>query len=157
MKTTHSFYDFRKDVLVAEITEKKIAKLLETAYNLIVLKFNKNKDYDIVMKGKKTGDVYTFEVKEDFTHARTGNIGVEFESWGKASGIQVSKADFYVFVVHNADKTSDAYIIETAVLKSIIKKELYSRIVVGGDVGSESKNYLFEDTVFFQHAKKLMA
>lgn len=157
MKTTHCFYDFNKDLSVAEITEKKIAELLQAVFNLVVIKFSKTKEYDILMKGKKTGDLYSFEVKEDFTHARTGNIGLEFESWGRESGIQVSKANYYVYKIHNADGSYDVYVIETKVLKALINKKMYSRIVVGGDVGSESKNYLFKDSTFYKYARKITA
>lgn len=157
MKTTHSFYDFNKDLSVAEITEKKIAELLQSVFNLVVMKFNKTKDYDILMKGKKTGTLHTFEVKEDFTHARTGNVGLEFESWGRESGIQVSKAEYYVYKIHNTDGTYDVYVIKTQVLKALINKKMYSRIIIGGDFGSESKNYLFKDTVFYKYARKITA
>jgi hypothetical protein len=156
MKTTHSFYDFNKDLSVAQITEKIVANLLEIKYNMKLLKIGKTNAYDLAME-KANGKVYTFEIKEDFAHARTGNIGVEFESWGKLSGISVSKADYYVFKVHNSDKTSKVWLIRTDTLKELIEAKKYSRIVVGGDAYSESKNYLFEDTVLFSYAKELTA
>lgn len=157
MKTTHSFYNFHKDLSVAQITEKIVADLLEIKYNMRLLKIGKTNAYDLAMEKISNGKVFTFEIKEDFTHARTGNIGVEFESWGKLSGISVSQADYYVFKVHNSDNTSKVWIIRTDTLKEMINSKLYSRIITGGDFGSDSKNYLFEDTVFFNYAKELTA
>jgi hypothetical protein len=157
MKTTHCFYNFEKDLSVAQVTEKVIAKLLELKYNLTLVKIGRTNAYDLAMQKKNSKKVFTFEIKEDFTHARTGNIGVEFESWGRLAGISVSQADYYVFRVHNSDKTSKVWIIRTETLKQIINEKLYSRIVVGGDKGSNSKNYLFKDSVFFSYAKELIA
>lgn len=156
MKTTHSFYNFEKDLCVAQITEKIVANLLEIKYNMKLFKIGKTNAYDLAME-KANGKIYTFEIKEDFAHARTGNIGVEFESWGKLSGISVSQADYYVFKVHNSDKTSKVWLIRTDTLKEMIRCGMYSRIITGGDVGSDSKNYLFEDSIFFSYAKELTA
>lgn len=41
----------------------------------------------------------TIEVKRDYMAARTGNIFIEFESRGKASGIAASHAEYWAFVL----------------------------------------------------------
>lgn len=41
----------------------------------------------------------TLEVKKDDWTTRSGNIAIEFESRGKSSGIEVTKADFWCHVV----------------------------------------------------------
>ena len=157
MKQTNTFYDFSKDLPVAQKTEAEVARLLEQKYELVQVtsRATKTNAYDLLMYKASTGQQFTFEVKEDFTHAKTGNIGVEFSCRGKDSGVMVSKADFYIYKVHNSDGTFGIYLMKTERLKFIIEKELYFRIVNGGDVGSNSMNYLFKDYVFYKHSKKI--
>ncbi len=50
---------------------------------------------------------------------------------------------------------SGVYIIKTELLKQMIADKLYHRIVVGGDVGSNSKNYLFKLQVVVENFKFL--
>ena len=141
-------YDFSKDLPIARKTEAQIAKYLVETQNMKFIDECNNSDYDIRMQFPK-GTVVTIEIKEDFSCARTGNIGVECESWGRKSGIEVSKADFYLYKIHMSDGRKGVYIIKTAKLKEMIANQLYHRIVIGGDPGSYSKNYLFKlKTVF---------
>jgi hypothetical protein len=114
-------------------------------------------DFDVRM-AFPSGKEVDIEIKEDFSCERTGNVGVEVESWGRPSGLSVSKADFYLYKVHQPDGTKRVYIIRTEKLKKMIEDELYHRIVVGGDPGSNSKNYLFKLKVImdnFTHLGKL--
>ena len=46
-----------------------------------------------LLTGKK------IEVKTDFIASRTGNLYVEFECWGKRTGLATTKADFWVFLI----------------------------------------------------------
>jgi hypothetical protein len=147
MKTPN--YDFAKDLPIAKKSEKQIAEFLVEKQNMTYLGSSdtlpnvKKSDFDIKMKFNASGTEVTIEIKEDFTCERTGNVGVEFESWGRVSGIEISKADFYLYKIHQPDGKIGAYIIATKKLKQMIADKVYHRIVVGGDPGSFSKNYLF--------------
>lgn len=136
-------YNFRKDFNVAKRTEKQVAEFMSQVDNLQIVSWCNNKDYDFLATDPKQNQI-TVEVKEDFTCQRTGNVGVEFESWGRQSGIQTTKADYYVWKIHAPDNTIRVYQMSVEDLKKHIANEEYFRIVVGGDVGSESKNYLFK-------------
>jgi hypothetical protein len=134
-------YSFRDDFPIAQETEREVAKILEEK-GATILGFNDDNKYDISMeyKGKKV----TVEVKEDFTCERTGNVGLEFSCRGKDSGIACSKADFYVYKIHEPTGQIHFYMIKTDELKKLIHHKFYHRIVNGGDPGSNSMNYLFE-------------
>ena len=145
-------YNFEKDRIIAEKTEHEIAQIIRTRYNAIILSFCNNNQYDI--KARINSKEWTFEVKEDFTCERTGNVGLEFSSWNRPAGIAVSKADFYVYKIHT-NKGIRIFIFKTSVIKSMIARKEYFRIVNGGDKGSNSMNYLFEYNVFTSHGKRI--
>lgn len=147
-------YDFKKDLQYAQKTEYEIINLLIAKYGMKYIARCNNNKYDVEMESKD-GKRFTFEIKEDFTHARTGNIGVEYESWGRPAGVAVSQADYYIYKVHNADGSCDIYLLKTETLKAMIENKLYWRTITGGDIGSESKNYLFKDFVYAKYAKKI--
>lgn len=58
---------------------------------------NKNKEIEGVFKDYDLIDDngVTFEVKTDTTSKKTGNVAIEFESWGKPSGIARTKASLW--------------------------------------------------------------
>ena len=154
MNMTTPNYDFRKDFPIARKTEAQIARHLCEKQNMKFLGECNNSDYDIKML-TPNGKEITIEIKEDFSCARTGNVGVEYECRGRASGIEVSKADFYIYKVHQPDGKKGVYVIQTPKLKQMIADELYFRTVVGGDPGSNSKNYLFKLDVIKNNFKFL--
>jgi hypothetical protein len=146
---TSCFYDFKKDLPIAEKSEKQVAEFLERSRGMKFLDKCNNSDYDIRME-TKTGAEITIEVKEDFSCERTGNVGVEYSYRGRPSGIETTKADFYLYKVHRPDGIG-LYVIKTDKLKKMIEDNLYFRTVNGGDPGSDSLNYLFKLAVFEQH------
>lgn len=154
-------YDFNKDLPIAKKTEMQIAKFLVENQDMTLIGTSdtlpnvKRSDFDVRMKFNKSEKVVDIEIKEDFTCARSRNIGVECESWGRPSGIEVSKADFYLYKVHQPDGKKGVYIIQTNKLKEMIANELYHQVVVGGDKGSYSKNYLFRLDVVKENFKFL--
>ena len=153
-------YDFAKDLPIAKKTEKQIAEFLVETQNMKYVGSSdtlpgvRKSDFDIRMSWS-SGKQVDIEIKEDFSCARTGNVGVECESWGRLSGISISKADFYLYKVHQPDGTKRVYIIQTSKLKKMIEDQLYHRIVVGGDPGSNSKNYLFKLKTIMDNFKYL--
>lgn len=62
------------------------------------ISLNDNNAYDILVE--KDDKQFKVEVKQDFTCYKTNNIGVEYECRGKESGIMVSKADIYIYKIH---------------------------------------------------------
>jgi len=135
-------YKFALDIEVAQETEKQIAKLLQSELDCEIVKFGNTSDYDILVT--KDGIERTIEVKEDFLSKTTGNLALEYESRGKLSGISVSKADYYLYKVYLNYGIAEYWIIETDKLKSMVKFELFFKKVSGGDVGSNTKIYLFK-------------
>ncbi len=134
-------YNYRDDFPIAQKTEREVAEILALK-GANIISFNNDNKYDILMeyKGKKV----TVEVKEDFTCEKTGNVGLEFSCRGKDSGISCTKADFYVYKIHQPNHQIHFYMTKTQDLKDLIKNKLYHRIVNGGDPGSNSLNYLFK-------------
>ena len=143
-------YNYNQDKPIADQTEKQVAEILRATYNAIILDFGHTNAYDI--RARVNGKVFTFEIKEDFTCERTGNVGIEFECRGKPSGIAVSKADFYIYKVHTKQGIK-IFIFKTKQLKGMIAENKYSRVVNGGDVGSGSMNYLFTYDTFSRYGK----
>jgi hypothetical protein len=143
-------YNYKQDKPIADQTEKEVAEIIRNRYNAIILEFGHTNAYDI--KAKINNKIYTFEVKEDFTCERTGNVGMEFECRGKPSGISVSKADYYVYKIHSKHGIK-FYLYNTSDLKRMIEDNQYFRVVNGGDVGSGSMNYLFKYDIFTSYGK----
>lgn len=144
-------YDFKKDFPIAKMTEQEVASILKKKYSAKIIEFGKTIEYDII--AEVNNKEYKFEVKEDFTCQRTGNVGLEFECRGKPSGIQASKADFYIYKIHTKHDGICFYLCSTKTLKKMIEEKEYFIIVNGGDKGSNSMNYLFKYETFIRNAK----
>ena len=72
---------------------------------------------------------------------RTGNIAVEYESWGKPSGINATESDFWF---HNLCINGDIYatlVFKTETLRKIVDSLDFVKTVSGGDHNA-SKMYL---------------
>lgn len=147
-------YDFSKDLSIAIETEREIAEKFSLFYGHNVVSFCRDKRYDLSIVTKK-GKSFTVEVKEDFTCEHTGNVGLEFMCRGVPSGISASLATHYVYKVHCRGNKVRYFIIQTKILKNMIERRLYKRIVVGGDEDSSSMNYLFSLTTFSQFATEI--
>jgi len=70
-----------------------------------------NKDYDFM-----TSDNKTYEVKNDMMASKTKNFYIEFMSYNKASGIETTKAEYYILIY---DKNI-YYLIDVIKLKTLI-------------------------------------
>ena len=71
----------------------------------------------------------------------TGNIAIEFESYGKPSGINVTESDYWFHNLDIGDETFATVVFNTQSLKRIIDKLDYKRTVSGGD-NMASRMYL---------------
>jgi len=140
-------FNFKKDLdveqtkcipAVTPILEKWLRDNIDT--DVTLLEIYDGPEYDL--KYDIGGLVKTFEVKEDFKCAITFNVAIEFHSWGKPSGIDVTTADFYVYRIHLPNGILH-YIMPTRELRRIIDEKIYHSIKPGGDEGSNTMNYLF--------------
>lgn len=147
-------YNFDLDLPIAKKTEEQVAKFLIKHAQMKFLGECDTNAYDLKMS-TKDDKIVTIEVKEDFTCQRTGNVGVEYECRGKPSGISVSKADAYLYKIHEPNGKKSLYVIATKNLKKMIAEEQYFRVVNGGDPGSNSMNYLFKLDVIKNNFKRL--
>ena len=64
---------------------------------------------------------------------RTGNIAVEYESYGKPSGIKATESDYWFHNLCIGDATYATLVFRTDVLRSIIDSLDSTRTVKGGD------------------------
>ena len=73
--------------------------------------------------------------------ARTGNIAIEYESYGKPSGISATESDYWFHNLCIGDETFATLVFDVPSLKRIIDNLDKKRTVSGGD-NSASKMYL---------------
>lgn len=129
-------YDFKKDLNDAKQFEREMKQtFLFKGYK--VSECN-NGDCDLIVENKNK--ILKFELKHDIMAEKTNNIAIEFESRGKPSGINRTKADFYLIKFGNTDTI---YLISVDRIKELIESKKYFRIVSGGDEESNTKMYLF--------------
>ncbi len=72
---------------------------------------------------------------------KTGNIAIEYESYGKPSGIKATESDYWFHNLCVGDKEFCTLVFSTEVLKSIVEKLDYFKTVCGGDHNA-SRMYL---------------
>jgi hypothetical protein len=71
----------------------------------------------------------------------TGNIAIEYQSYGKPSGIEATEADYWFHNLCIGDEIFATLVFDTTVLKKIIDKLDYVKSVSGGD-NNASRMYL---------------
>jgi hypothetical protein len=90
---------------------------------------------DMIQNGK-------IEVKsERGMWTRTGNIAIEFECYGKPSGISTTEADYWFHKLCIGNRTYATLVFDVPSLKQIIDNLDYKRKVYGGD-NNASRMYL---------------
>ena len=72
---------------------------------------------------------------------RTGNIAIEFQSYGKPSGIDATESEYWFHNLCIGNETYATLVFKTEVLRKIISSLDYKRIVNGGDHNA-SRMYL---------------
>ena len=72
---------------------------------------------------------------------KTGNIAIEYECYGKPSGINATESDYWFHNLCIGDETFATIVFDTASLKRIIDNLDNKRVVSGGDHNA-SKMYL---------------
>ncbi len=107
---------------VGREAEYIVAKKLETRGNSIVYVAPNEyfPDYDIIIKNGYNKEL-SFEIKLD--NFNTPRLAVEFEQNGQPSGIELTKADYYMFYRKpNGDSLEKFYYVKTDELKAYINK-----------------------------------
>jgi hypothetical protein len=90
---------------------------IEHFKNELFINFNSDDKYDLM------SDKFKYEIKTDSNYIKYNkSVFVEFESNKKPSGIETSKANYYIFVCPNNDNFDVIRIfeIETNILKELI-------------------------------------
>ena len=97
------------------------------------------------VREQRIADMFTdkkVEVKsERDMWVRTGNIAVEYESYGKPSGIAITEADYWFHNLCIGDETFATLVFDVPSLKRIIDNLDYKKTVSGGDHNA-SRMYL---------------
>ena len=106
-----NYYFFLKKLKEYEPYEIEASKRIENFNNVSTIFRCNTNEYDF-----KTSDDKTYEVKTDKMSLSTNNFYIEFEGYGKPSGIKTTISDYYIF-----SDTINYYCIPTIVLKQIIQ------------------------------------
>ena len=113
-------------------------------------KLNNNNKFDLdlkygQMREKQVHNMFynkKIEVKtERDWWAKTGNIAIEFESYGKPSGIAATESDYWFHNLCVGEETFCTLVFDVNSLKKIIDKLDTKKWVAGGD-NKASKMYL---------------
>ena len=89
---------FKESLATWKISEERICKKIQEKYPMAFIIDGYCKEWDINVPELNV----LVEVKQDYKSQQTGNLVVEYEM-GKPSGIQTSKADYWVFVTSEED------------------------------------------------------
>jgi hypothetical protein len=92
--------------------EQKASALISEICHVGILNFNNDYKYDFI-----TDDNIKYEVKADKMALKTQNYFIEFEGYGKLSGISTTEAHFYIL-----SNTVNYYLISVEKLKYICNK-----------------------------------
>ena len=65
--------------------------------------------------------------------AKTGNIAIEVECWGKPSGLSKTEADYWVHILSIGNEDYCKLIFDVPKLKQLIEKLDFKKSVSGGD------------------------
>jgi len=136
-------YNFNKDLQDGQRAEREAIEKLQIHFPEISdFRQSNTKHYDI--EGLMDGQPITFEVKNDLMAHQTGNVAIEYECRGKASGLATTTAIFWIYKFDNT-----FFLFETKVLrKRLFAEKKYFRKVTGGDKGSFTKMYLVKVVEF---------
>lgn len=126
---------FNQDIKTGEEGEAFIRSILE-GLGFVYVNNCKDIDYDLKMAYK--GKQYTYEIKTDTYPKDTGNLVIEFECRGKASGINATKADYFTYFF---PKFGEIWNIKCEDLRRLIAQTNPAIFSNAGDKGSGTKLY----------------
>jgi|TARA_Y100000310_G_C20200502_1_gene586657 hypothetical protein len=115
-------YDFEKDLPTGENGEQVVARTLYEYKGWYPVKFNKTKEYDILMQPEgHDSDLLKVEVKTDVYPHDTGNLLIERRNKGRQSGINTTEADYWAYLYPH-HPACNLWLIETDKLKKLISE-----------------------------------
>jgi hypothetical protein len=148
------YYNFEQDLAMADKVEVEVIKRLQKVNSEFIFNgFSGTKGYDATFT--IANKVYLLEIKSDYYTENTGNVVIEYESRGKASGIATTKAHFWAYAVMRTLEDFDIYLINANKLKELIDNEVYYDKIIGGDPLSNTKMYKFKLEDFKKYCKKV--
>jgi hypothetical protein len=119
-----AYKQFVNDLKIGQLYEKiaieHIIKFYKGKYQLV--ETNDDSRYDFILSNNKT-----YEVKALLKVYVYQNIFVEYIAFKKPSGIQLTHANFYVFVLIDKGTVKQTIIISTAKLKRLISEGKYMK------------------------------
>ena len=135
---------FADDLAVGQEVERKVLKTIQASYPKALMIDGYFKDFDILVPETKQA----IEVKYDIKSEKTGNVCVEISFGGKDSGLITTKADWWVFVVHDG-----IYWVKTERLKFLIIKHTPQLIpyTPKGET-KQATAYIVKKTILAQYA-----
>lgn len=134
-------YNFKKDLIIGEEGEEVVIQDL-ISMGAEYDSNNKTNSHDVIVSFK--GRKITYECKTDFFDD-TGNMFIETSCRGKASGISVTKADWFVTYFK---KLNEIWYIKTDKLKDILEKFEHRTATQSGDEGSDTEGILLNKNMF---------
>lgn len=135
MEYNHGQYNFKKDIKTGEQGQEFIVKFMESkGFKYLGSNDTITHDLEMSYKGKK----YTYEVKTDVYPRDTGNMVIEFECRGKASGINATTADYFTYFF---PALGEIWNIECDRLRKLIAEAKPHVFTNAGDAGSGTKLY----------------
>lgn len=121
---------FSQQLKLSQKQEKVLAKILANYFKCDVIVESSSPFFDGVIYFPEGPKTYEFKDERKYGLS-TGNHFVEIESWGRNSGILITKADYWVLQMTN----SLVYMIPTPVLRrGIFDNQKSWKIVKGGDI-----------------------
>lgn len=134
-------YNFKKDLIIGEEGEEVVIQDL-ISMGAEYDSNNKTNSHDVIatFKGRKIA----YECKTDFFDD-TGNMFIETSCRGKASGISVTKADWFVTYFK---KLNEIWYIKTDKLKYILENFEHRTATQSGDEGSDTEGILLNKNMF---------
>jgi hypothetical protein len=147
---TDAYILFKEKLLIGQHFELLAQKQLIGYYNgkYHVVETCDNASFDFQLSNGKY-----YEVKYDNKASTTGNIFIENVQFNKPSGIDITKADYYIIVLNSTNYFNiEKYLflkITTRKLRKLIKKELYDKYYVDRN----KSGYLFNANLIKQYSK----
>jgi hypothetical protein len=148
-------YQFKKDITDGEKGENLLIKYLTDKYGATFIGKSESEEFKFWdLKFNKNQTEITYEVKTDVYVAKgrtlpngfyakgfdTGNIFIEFETRGKDSGINVTRADWWVNIFYYL---GEIWFIKVDDLKKLISENDFEIKSEGvGDEGSNTKGFV---------------
>jgi len=116
---------FAHDLAIGIQAELRLLEHLRQKYPDAYKVEGKHSEYDLVVPGR-----FTIEVKFDPASQRTGNVVIEYYH-GKASGLHVSTADWWVF--DTGERDGVIWLTQSAVRQCIVSESLQPVKIQGPD------------------------